>query len=100
MSDWPFEDPPNVAVFTTKAVVRRGEWESYVRHDEEDGAWIFLSNAGFSERDASLVGLGEMLRRDASLSLLADLPYGWQAERVARDAPWIRSEADREAEEA
>jgi hypothetical protein len=38
---WPFNDPPNVAVFTGKAIAEDGQCICYVSHDDEDGAWQF-----------------------------------------------------------
>lgn len=50
------------------------------------------------DEDARIVGLGEILEIDPSLSELADLPYGWQAWRENASAPWQRFVNDREEE--
>ena len=47
MTDWPFSDPPNVAVFTTGQVVRGERAVLYVSHDADDGAWQFLTGDDF-----------------------------------------------------
>lgn len=88
-SDWPFEDPPNVACFTTWRVLDAIEPIVYVSHDAEDGAWQFLPESGAIEELAAVVGLAEMCRKDPSLLQLARLPLGWRAERSEVDAPWI-----------
>lgn len=41
MEEWKFADPPNVAVFVDRAVVTRGDWITYVSHDDDDGSWQF-----------------------------------------------------------
>jgi hypothetical protein len=37
-----------------------------------------------------IVGLGSILKRDASVAELADLPLGWRAWREGPQAPWQR----------
>jgi hypothetical protein len=95
MSDWPFADPPNVAVFTTRGVIEDGRWVAHIAHDADDGAWQFHGNdpAPPSAEDARLVSLRSMIARDPGLADLADLPLGWIAERAAPDAPWHRRPA-------
>lgn len=95
MADWPFADPPNVAVFTTRSIIERGAWIARVSHDEDDGAWQFHDDdpAPKHEDEAMLVSLRSMVERDPTLVELADLPEGSRAWRAAVDAPW-RREAD------
>lgn len=90
-ADWPFEDPQNVAVFTTKRVIRGDDWISYVTHDIDDGAWQFHgpSSDGQTE-EAALVRLDEIIMIEPRLKELADLPLGWHAWRIRKDAPWTR----------
>ena len=88
--EWPFEDPPNVAVLTVWAVLDGSAPILRVCHDADDGAWQFLHGGPVSEKDAALVGLGRMLERDPSLRELADLPEGWIAERADIGSPWMR----------
>jgi len=97
--DWPFDDPPTVAVFTIHQIIRGDKIVDYVTHDDDDGAWQFLNRAvGFQMADAMLVGLSEMLKFDSSLRDLWDLPYGWCAWREAKGQPWQRSRKEPEAE--
>ena len=87
---WPFQDPPNVAVFTVTRIVKLGHPILFVRHDEEDGAWQFHDGGPAASADAMLVSLAYMLKRDPSLAQLADLPLGWQAPRDSATGPWKR----------
>ncbi len=93
MTDWPFDDPPNVAVLTTRRVVQDGAWIAHVSRDADDGGWQFLDGApgGPSEADALVVSLRSMVLRDGTLKELADLPEGWHAWRDGPAAPWRRA---------
>jgi hypothetical protein len=64
----------------------------YVSHDLEDDGWQFLDGRTFDRADAALVGLGEIVRRDPSVSELADMPPGWVATRETKQSPWRRNE--------
>jgi hypothetical protein len=90
-NEWPFEDPPNVAVFTSTHIMKDGLPILQVSHDDDDGAWQFHSGETVRESEAMIVALKEIVRRDPSVTLLADLPYGWIAIRVNATAEWRRS---------
>ncbi len=92
MNDWNFPDLPNVAVLTTRSILE-GAWVAFVSHDEEDGGWQFLDNAGMPPvpEEAKIVSLRSMVERDPSLRELGDLLEGWQAARDAPEAAWRRS---------
>jgi hypothetical protein len=66
-----------------------------VTHDADDGGWQFLSHetGALNERDGRVVGLGEIIALDPSLTVLADLPVGWKAWRPSKEAPWQRSKS-------
>ena len=89
-ADWPFADPPNVAVFSTRQVFRSGQPILHVSHDADDGAWQFHAGSTVAEADAMVVALQEVLAHDPSIAELADLPLGWFAERTAAGQPWVR----------
>lgn len=93
MPDWPFADPPNVAVITTRSIVERGAWIAHVYHDIDDGGWQFLDSdpAPPQQEDAALVSLRSMVERDPAVADLSDLPLGWHASRDAVSAPWVRA---------
>jgi hypothetical protein len=94
-ADWPFEDPRNVAVFTTADVIDRSLPVVYVTHDEDDGAWQFHSANGAPDDRAEhrLVALEEIVTQDRTIAELADLPCGWRALRSTAGAPWRREPA-------
>jgi hypothetical protein len=88
--DWPFNDPPNVAVVTVRQIVREKKPALLVYHDIEDGGWQFLTGGEFSMEDALLVSLENVVALDPSLSELADLPLGWRAVRKSPSDQWQR----------
>ena len=89
---WPFADPPNVAVITSKDIVSGDEWISYVSHDKDDGSWQFLPPGGPTPEDqAAVVGLATILDLDPTVGELNDLALGWCAWRETKDAPWQRA---------
>lgn len=88
---WPFQDPKNVAVFTTKAIIEGTRSIRIVTHDEDDGAWQFLDGQETDEQNARIVGLSEIVRIDPSVMCLADLPEGWMAERDGLSSTWKRT---------
>ena len=87
---WPFEDPKNVAAFTVREIVEGDSPILLVTHDEDDGAWQFLTGSTVSTSDMMIVGLGKMVEADPTLRQLADLPLGWRAVRDGPDKPWKR----------
>lgn len=91
MSEWPFADPPNVAVFTSATILDGADWIHYVTHDDDDGAWQFHPYRGpASEADGQVVSLELVSQLDPRILELADMPCGWHAWRDAPDAPWRR----------
>ncbi|MGW8192386.1 hypothetical protein [Sphingomonas hankookensis] len=92
LGDWPFADPPDVAVFTTRAIVEDGAWIASISHDAEDGAWQF-HDAGAGSADmaeARVVSLLSIVERDPSVRSILDLPPGGRASRDASGSPWTR----------
>ena len=90
---WPFSDPPNVAVITTRSIAEDRAWIAHVSHDADDGGWQFhdADPSPARQEDARLVSLRSMVERDATLAELADLPEGWRAWRDAARAAWRRA---------
>ena len=95
MTEWMFKDPPNMAVVTTRDIVRDGAWIAYVSHDADDGSWQFHDSApgNLLMEDAMVVSLNSMVLRDRTLNELADLPEDWRAWRDGPHAPWHRGKA-------
>ena len=88
--DWPFGDPQNLAVITTRQVVEQGYPILLVTHDEDDGGWQILCGTTNDEEDAMVVSLKSLVARDPSLKELADLPLGGRAWRDSSEQPWKR----------
>ena len=93
ISSWPFQDPENAAVFTTKRIVKDRKPVLLVTHDAEDGAWQFHSGDIARDEDAMIIALSEMVEIDSTITQLADLPIGWEASRNSALDPWKRQRA-------
>jgi len=89
MSNWLFDDPPNVAVLTTYHILE-GSPILYISHDEDDGGWQFHTGKIVSEADAKVVSLKRIVHLDSSVIELADLPLGWIATRSKIGDIWQR----------
>jgi hypothetical protein len=92
-SNWPFGDPKNVAVFTTKQIVRERKPILLVTHDADDGAWQFHSGETVHNGDVMLIALSEAVEIDQTILQLADLPFGWKAFRNSPADSWKRQKA-------
>lgn len=93
-AEWPFADPPNVAVFTSIRVLEDGAPIQFVAHDEEDGAWEFHPGPGPTpSAEAAVVALREIVDLDPSVAELHDLPVGWQAWLDSPPSRWRRRPA-------
>ena len=93
VADWTFQDDPDVAVLTTRSIVRDGAPVVHVSHDADDGSWQFHDGTPGTprEEDALVVSLRSMVLRDGTLNELADLSEGWRAWRDGPAAPWKRT---------
>ncbi|MEN6308790.1 MAG: hypothetical protein ABFD91_13670 [Anaerohalosphaeraceae bacterium] len=90
--EWAFENPPNIAVFTTRYILEGKDWINYVSHDSDDGSWQFHGDSSpVSEEDARIVGLKEIVKMDPSILELNDLPSGWYAWRETKQSEWQRA---------
>ena len=78
---WPFPDPPETEIFTTRAVIEEGERIKFVTHDAEDGAWQFMHSDKLDVDDVVMVTFRDIIRHDPTLMILAKLPPGWGAIR-------------------
>lgn len=84
-----FSEDMNVAVFTTRFVLKDREPIQNVFHHEEDGAWEFTSaTQAIEDKDYMVVALQEIIDYDPSILELADLELGKSAYRPALDKPW------------
>lgn len=85
--DFKFLEPENVAVFTTKDVLK-GAPILYVYHNDDDGAWQFHSTADPDMGAAVLVAFSEITRIDPTVNDLYFLPYGGRAWRNSPQDDW------------
>ena len=90
MTTWPFDQAPNVAAITTRQVLQDGLPILNVVHYSEDHSWAFTCGTSDDVADGRVVGMGQALQRDPTLSTIADLPPGWHAYRRAVGQPWTR----------
>jgi hypothetical protein len=91
--NWPFTDPPNVAVIVNRKIVQGHDWIAYVTHDADDGAWQFHTKDAEppAEGEAAVVSLEAILKIDSTIAQLADLPFGWHAWRTSTSEWWQRA---------
>jgi hypothetical protein len=90
-TEWPFEAPRDVAVFTTVQIMSQRMPILHVSHDEDDGAWQFHTGGDSQESDARILSLEEITKIDPTILELADLPEGWVADRSQVGDEWTRS---------
>ena len=90
-SEWPFDEPTNVAAYTTRHVLEGRLPILLVTHDEDDGAWQVLCGTTNDDDDGRIACLGCLYTLDRSIGELADLPLGWRAWRDSPASPWKRS---------
>jgi hypothetical protein len=90
---WPWDQPPNAAAITCRAVLA-GAPILHVSHDSDDHGWQFLDGGDYGDDAATsegrLIGMGHVLELDPGLRELADLPPGWIAWRDTASEPWRR----------
>jgi hypothetical protein len=92
ISNWPFQDPQNVAIFTTKHIAKNGRPILFVFHDADDGAWQFHSDDITRSEDMMILALSEIVEIDPTIAELADLPFGWKASRNSPLDSWKRQQ--------
>jgi hypothetical protein len=81
-------DSLNTAVFTTKYVMRNNSPIIYVSHDDE-GYWLFVGKeTNLQDEEYMLVSLDEIIKHDATVIEVADLPRGGEAIRKDENSPW------------
>ena len=86
---YPFTDEPNTACIVCKHVLYEKKSILYVSHDEEDGCWQFMCGGEHeSPDDAGVIALSEIYELDNSVSGIADMPCGCEAERESETSAW------------
>ena len=86
---FPFSDAPNTASITCYHIIEENEPILYVSHDEDDGMWQFLCGKQHNESEGRVVSLYSIFVLDSTVAELAEMPYGYFAERKNKDAQWI-----------
>jgi hypothetical protein len=89
VAEWLFDQAPNVAAITNDRVLD-GAAIRLVVHYSADDSWAFLDGGAFDIAHGKVVGMGEVLTLDPSLTEVADLPPGWTATRTHVGAAWQR----------
>ena len=88
---WPFDQPPDCGVISSRQVIHEGAPILFVSHDAEDHGWQFLDGTNDPKvEDGVVVCFSHIVASDSTILELADLPPGWLAWRKAGDAPWVR----------
>lgn len=89
---WPFKEPQQAEVFTTRRIAQEGQPILMVVHDvEADFAWTFLDGGLVNDQEGITVGLGDVARLDPTIGELASMPAGWQAWRASARDPWHKA---------
>jgi len=94
---WLWDQPPNCAVITLRAIVKNGAPILHVTHDLDDHGWQFLDGRDVKMEDALVVSLSSIADLDPSVVRLVDLPPGWRAWRRSKSEPWTREPNPRDA---
>lgn len=90
--------PLNTAVFTTKNVIRNGYLITRVYHDN-DNSWQFFDDISTnSNENIMIVGLGEILKYDATVAGILDTPIGYYATRRSKEDKWVKLKLEQEKE--
>jgi hypothetical protein len=89
--NWVFDQARNVATVTTTQVMHKHYPILSVVHYEEDDSWAFTCGTSNEPEDLMLVGMGEVVDLDPTLSTIADLPPGWTAYRDSVKDSWVRT---------
>ncbi|WP_324674952.1 DUF4262 domain-containing protein [Hymenobacter sp. GOD-10R] len=90
--DFKFFEERNTAVFVAQQVFKENKPILRVRHDEEDGAWQFLTDAPATTDTIMLVALEQVVKHDPTINALFDLPTGQSAFREFVGGDWKRVE--------
>lgn len=87
---WPFDQAENVAAITTRQVIEDNFPVLNVIHYSHDHSWAFTCGTSNNTEDGRVISMGEVLKIDASLAEIADLPPGWCAFRDRDGGTWHR----------
>jgi hypothetical protein len=88
---WPFDQAPDVAAITTRFVLDEGLPILLVTHYSDDHSWAFVCGTTNETDDGRVISMRQVLRLDATLRDVADLPPGWSASRARVGGDWHRT---------
>jgi hypothetical protein len=86
--NWPFEQPSNCGVLTTRQVLEGLEPILLVSDDADDHGWQFIGSSDAAIEDCRVVSLAGIVKLDPTIVQVAHLPPGWQAVRDGTGCPW------------
>lgn len=92
---WVFDQAPNVAAISVRTVVGNADDNApvlVVSHYSDDHSWAFLDGQAWTEDQAIVVSMKNILDAHPYLTEVADLPPGWRATRADVNSPWVREE--------
>ena len=93
-SNWPFDQPPNVAAITTVRVLKEKFPILRVSHYSDDHSWAFVCGTTNATEDGRVIGMYHVLSLDPTLRAIADLPPGWTAWRDRVGGEWHRARSE------
>jgi len=67
---WPFDDPPNCAVFVTRDVMDREEPILLATHEDGENSWSFIGTTNGTLENCRILALHEAAALDSSLFTL------------------------------
>jgi len=95
-TNWAFREEPSASVVTQKKIAEGDLPILYAFRDSVDGQWIFLADEKSGGDEVLVLTLHEIVKIDASVKQISDLPPGWKAWREAKNKQWNRSKLTRE----
>lgn len=88
--DFKFFEERNVACFALRQIFKEGKPILFVSHDEEDGAWQFLTGEPAELKDLMVVALEQVVKLDPTINDLFNLSLGESATRKFIGDKWVR----------
>lgn len=87
-TEWPFNEPENLAVFSTKRVVDEDHPVNLIAHDKE-GDWQFLCGTTTESEDCLILCLGCFYEKFPFIADFKGLEAGWEAYRESEHSDWV-----------
>jgi len=84
-----FQEKRHTAAITCCHVMKNNQAIRYASHDEDDGMWQFLCWGPHELDEVMLVSLYEIYQHDPSIATVANLPFGYEAERKDKHSEWL-----------